>query len=181
MKVGEFPQLERDARRLLTRNCSSEFAIFKCVLARMASDRLTSPPADQFRCCMETKRKKIEPGMQARSSLIRLMACVGGLPVQPQPPSRRRDAVLTQGPPVSPTQCVAPWPPTHPCGAPAPLSLPVDCDRGQRRLSQSATSSHIHHRSFRFLWIATPPSFSQLSRFVALNQHPRPTPPRHTS
>lgn len=106
--------------------------------------------------------------MQARSSLIRLMACVGGLPLQPQPPSRRRDAVLTQGPPVSPTQCVAPWPPTHPCGAPAPLSLPVDCDRGQRRLSQSATSSHIHHRSFRFLLIATPPSFSQLSRFLLL-------------
>lgn len=102
------------------------------------------------------------------------MVCVGGLPVQPQPPSRRRDAVLTQGPPVSPTQCVAPWPPTHPCGAPAPLSLPVDCDRGQPRLSQSTTSSHIHHRSFRFLLIATPPSFSQLSGFFVLHQHLTP-------
>lgn len=112
--------------------------------------------------------------MQAGWSLIRLMVCVGGLPVRPQPPSRCRDAVLTQGPPVSPTQCVAPWPPTHPCGAPAPLSLPVDCDRGQRRLSQSATSPHIHHRSFWFLLIATPPSLSQLSRFFVPHQHLAP-------
>lgn len=60
VKVGEFHQLGRDERRLLKRNCGSEFAVFKCVLARRTSDRLTSPPTDQFRCCMETKRKKIE-------------------------------------------------------------------------------------------------------------------------
>lgn len=125
--------------------------------------------------------------MQARWSLIRLMVCVGGLPVRPQPRRRRRrrGAVLTQGPPVSRTQCVAPWPPAHPCRAPAPLSLAVDCDRGQRRLSQSAASSHIHHTSFWFLSMATPPPLvlpvqQVFLLFINTSPHCCRRPPQHT-
>lgn len=163
----------RDRGRLLE-NCNGKFGIIQENLCqRAASDKpdLTTHWPVSVPYGTKTLKTELEcrrDGLLSDwwSAWVASLCCLGLR-------AATEFAVLTQGPPVSRTQCVAPWPPTHPCGAPTLLSLPVDCDRGERRLSQSATSSHVQHRSSQFLWIVTPPPFCQLSRLF-IN-----TPPLH--